>query len=340
MTTRKISNYKASICLGVFTIFVFLYKPVMEYYTMHTIPAGFQSFDIQGPPPSCGRWRENMPKTRDVEPYRRYIAARKHWRSKVEWEFTRGELMKIFNDVESSAREGDWGARALLATFYRQGLGPLESNHLLDPDPQKAVEIVRSAVAAGQPWAHYDLAVAYELGYGGVPHNKDIAWAFYLRAAQLGSPDAQLALADAYSDVKRWDAEVGMLTCAFRQGHGPAAYRLGVLSEIEKKFADAISFYHQGTAMGDYDSAAVLMLFFETEYWNARPKADRDELLAIGLHSDNERASRYDEISALLRVNPDLRLSRLNDVLPLPPAELLQWRGIETALEEEGPPAY
>jgi TPR repeat protein len=334
------SYYVAHVLVGLAAIGTFAYTPAMKYISTHTIPAGFESFDVQGLPPSCARWRENMPKTRATGPYRRYLAARNRWRSKVEWEFTREELQVIFRDVDIAASQGDWGARALLAAFYRSGLGPLEKNHVLDPAPEKAIEIVRAGVAAGQPWAHYDLAVAYELGYGGVSHNKGIAWAFYLRAAQLGSPDAQLALADAYSDVKRWDAEVGMLTCAFRQGHGPAAYRLGVLSEIEKKFADAIGFYHQGTAMGDDESAAVLMLFFAAKYWNARPKADRDELIAIGLQFDNERSSRYDLISEMLELNPDLRLSRLNDILPLPPQALPQWNCVEDAIEPDGPVAY
>ena len=67
------------------------------------------------------------------------------------------------------------GGRALMAHFYRSGLGPLESNHVLDPDSEKSVDIVRSGVSAGQAWAYYDLGVAYEYGYGGIQQDEPIA---------------------------------------------------------------------------------------------------------------------------------------------------------------------
>lgn len=57
---------------------------------------------------------------------------------------------------------------------------------------------------------------------------------------------------------------------------------------------------------------------------------------------DPERAMRYNAIYDALKINPDLKFSRLDEVLPLPPAKLPDWRGIEDALEPEsnGPPTY
>lgn len=241
---------------------------------MHTIPDGLQPFDVNGPIPRCGRWKDTMPKTRDRAAYRLYINARKLWRSKIEWQLTRQEALSILHDVQAAASQGDWGARALMAYFYRSGLGPLDTNHVLDPDGDKSIEIVRTAVAAGQAWGYYDLGVAYEHGYGGAAQDDQIAWAHYRKAAELGSPEAQMALASAYVKIKRWDAEEAMLMCAYKQGHGPAAYSL--------------------------------------------------------------------DISDALDVNPDLKLTRLEQVLPLPPSELPSWQGIQDALgpESEDAPTY
>ena len=314
----------------------------LEYVTMHAIPAGLRAFDVNGPIPSCGRWKDTMPKTRDPAAYRLYINARNLWRSKIAWQLTRQEFLGIFHDVQTAANQGDWGARALTAHFYRSGLGPLESNHTLDIDLDKSVEIVRTAVAAGQAWGYYDLGVAHEHGYGGAVHDGKIAWAYYLKAAELGSPEAQMALAGAYLKEQRRDAERAMVMCAYSQGHGPAAYGLGIKAEIFKNFTVALEYYHAGTKFGNEPSAAALMLLFDTKDWSSRDKQDQIALKELGILPDPERKHRYDQLADALELNPDLKLSRLDQVLPLPPAELPAWQSINDAIEPEpdGPPTY
>lgn len=309
---------------------------------MHAIPAGLQAFDVNGPVPTCGRWKDTMPKTRDPAAYRLYIDARKLWRSKIEWQLTRQEALSILHDVQAAANQGDWGARALMAYFYRSGLGPLASNHVLDPDPDKSVEIVRSAVVAGQAWGFYDLGVAHEHGYGGAVQDEQIAWAYYRKAAELGSPEAQMTLASAYVKIQRWDAEEAMVMCAYKQGHGPAAYDLAVTAKAFNNFAKAVEYYQAGTRLGHQRSAAVLMLMFDTRKWNLREKQEQNALKALEILPDPMRSERYQQISDALDINPDLRLTRLDKVLPLPPAELPAWEGIQDALEPEpdSPPTY
>lgn len=244
--------------------------------------------------------------------------------------------------MQAAANKGDWGALALLAHFYLSGLGPLPKNHVLDPDPDKSIEIVRMAVSAGQAWAYYDLGVAYEQGYGGAHYDKEIAWAYYLKAAELGSPDAQMALASAYKKIKRWDAEDAMLMCAYKQGHGPAAYKLGIRVDLLTNFAAALEYYQLGTKLGSQRCAAALMIMFDGETWNGREKKEQDALKRLEIIPDALRSERYNDISKALDINPDLKLTRLDQVLPLPPAELPAWRGIEDAFEPEpsGPPSY
>jgi TPR repeat protein len=283
-----------------------------------------------------------MPKTRDPVAYQLYINARKLWRSKIAWQLTHKEALSILHDVQAASNKGDWGARALLAYFYRNGLGPLDTNHVLDPDADKLVEILRSAVAAGQAWGYYDLGVAHEHGYGGAAQDEQIAWAYYQKAAELGSPEAQMALAGAYLKAERRNADAAMVMCAYRQGHGPAAYKLGIRADILKNFATALEYYQAGVKFGDEPSAAELMLMFDTENWSSRDKQEQVLLKELSILPDPERMARYKQIDQALDLNPDLKFARLDQVLPLPPAELPAWNGIEDVVEPEqdGPPTY
>ncbi|WP_230427319.1 SEL1-like repeat protein [Collimonas humicola] len=274
-----------------------------------------------------------MPATRDPEIYRSYIEARKIWRSKIGWKLTHEEALRILNDVTQASQKGDWGARALLASFYREGLGVLPSNHVLDPDPVKAVGLTRLGVEAGQPWAFYDMGVAYEHGDGGVPYDVDIAWAYYLKAAELGSPEAQMALADAYSNVKRFDAEKIMLQCAYKQGYGAAADALAVKARGSRLYQEAIQLYQDGVKFGGYASASSLYLLFDDGNWSTSDKDEKEALKALGITADPERSLRYKAIAEALKINPDLKLIRLDQVLPLPPVKLPSWNGIEDAVE-------
>ena len=312
------------------------------YATLHRIPAGLRAFDVNAPIPTCSKWKDTMPKTRAEAPYRLYMNARKLWRSKIEWQLTRQEALGILHDVQAAANQGDWGARALMAYFYRVGLGPLDKNHVLDPDLDKSVEIVRMAVAAGQAWGYFDLGVAHEHGYGDAVQDRQIAWALYLKAAKLGSPDAQMALASAYLKAQRHDAENAMLMCAYTQGHGPAAYDLGMREDILKNFAAAMAYYQVGTKFGSEPSAAALMFIFDAEDWSSRAKQDQIALKELGAVPDEERTRRYKQIDQALDLNRDLKFARVDHALPLPPAELPAWKGIDDAIapERDGPPSY
>jgi hypothetical protein len=130
--------------------------------------------------------------------------------------------------------------------------------------------------------------------------------------------------------------------CAYKQGHGPAAYKLGIRANLLKNFATAFEYYQAGTRFGSTRCAAALMLIFDTEKWSRRDKADQDALKRLEVMPDTARSERYTQILNALEINPDLKLTGLDQVLPLPPAELPAWQGIEDAIEPEpsGPPTY
>lgn len=314
----------------------------LEYVAMHTMPSGLNEFKVTDPPPVCAGWKNHMPSQRDVDAYGIYMKARNVWRSKKEFEFSREELQVILTNVKLAAEKGDWGARALLAHFHLRGLGHLDTNKVLDPEPVKAVQIIRQAVAAGQAWGYYDLGVAHQYGYGGAAMNETISWAYYRRAAELGSPDAQMALAEAYEDAKRHNEALYLRMCAYKQEHGPAALFLGRDAKLDGDFSQALNYFQDGVRFGNKDAAAALMLFFGSSRWGSYTAGQVTKLGGIHLKVDVERENRYEKVMDALELNPDLKLKRINKVLPLPPAELPPWKGVWEAVEPEteGPPSY
>lgn len=300
---------------------------------MKKIPDGLVNFNIQDPPPQCGQWKKHMPRVRDAKIFEKYISARQLWRSKLEWQLTKEEALHILSDVKAAAVAGDWGARALMAYFYREGLGPLPKNNVLEPDMDKSVAIARMAVAAGQPWGFYDLGVAHEHGYGGANQNNSIAWAYYLRAAELGSPEAQMALAEAYGQANKLIDEEAMLECAFLQGHGLAAYKLGLRAMVRRQYVKGIEIYQKGIEYGCGDCATEMWILFEKGAWLDATSKEIEDFAVAGIIVDLERAKRYEIIADALEINPDLRFSNLEKNLPLPPKSLPEWLGVENILE-------
>lgn len=155
--------------------------------------------------------------------------------------------------------------------------------------------------------------------------------------------DAQMVLAGAYAAARRFDDEEIMTQCAFRQGHGAAALALGVdRRAIKMDFKEAIQYFQEGVKFGNKACADALLLLFEEGYWINTKNEGKGALKALGITVDTERASRYGTIAQVLEINPDLKLSRLNLVLPLPPSTLPNWSGVDDALEPEsyGQPIY
>jgi TPR repeat protein len=310
---------------------------------LEKMPDGMREFSLTEIPPDCESWKQHMPKIRDPDAYRIYINARKIWRSKIEWQLTRDEASAVLTGIRTAADMGDWGARALMARFYLQGLGVLETNRVLEPDPEKALAIVRTAAALNQPWGIYDLGVAHQYGYGGAQKSDKLAWAYFLKAAKLGSPEAQMALASAYGDARQLDDENKMRLCAYKQQHGEAAQLLGVDQRaVAENYLEAMRLFQDGVAFGDKDSAVALEQLFADGYWSYMGDQYKPEFQKLGINADQERSRRYSEIADALEVNPDLRFARIKEALPLPPAKLPPWKGIANLLEIEfdGSPKY
>ena len=301
-----------------------------------------EKFDVNAALPVCGIWRDHMPRSRDARAYQLYIRARKEWRSKREWQHTMEENQRILADVSAAADMGDWGAKALMSYFYLNGLGMFDSNYAQRPQHERAVELMRLAAMEGQAWGYYDLGVAFEHGYGGLQNSDDKAWRLFLKAAKLGSPDAQMALATAYQKAGRLDDSDLMRQCAYKQGHGEAAYELGLRAMVFDKYALGIKYFQDGTRFGHRQSAFVMGWIFSDGNVPDGKEEEARVLNGLGFFKDEIRAQRYSAINKAIENNPDLKFPQLDAVLPLPPGELGKWHGIEDAIgpEPDGPPSY
>ncbi|WP_252996773.1 DUF6396 domain-containing protein, partial [Burkholderia sola] len=157
-------------------------------------------------------------------------------------------------------------------------------------------------------------------------------YAFFQRAADMGSPSAMTFLGDKLGGT--YDSPDGdfwgnrpiamqMLQCAVSQGYGDAAYELGFLqssgySDEAKKLA--LKIFHNGVRLGSAKCSNKLSVEFNGTYLkNGKSLAER---------VDRDRAERYSKIGdALEHFQGRLKLPNLDKVLPLPPAPLPKWDG-------------
>ncbi|MDH4583433.1 sel1 repeat family protein, partial [Pseudomonas sp. BN415] len=120
-----------------------------------------------------------------------------------------------------------------------------------------------------------------------------------------------------------------MRRCAAEQGHGDAATDLGVDLKYHKHFQEALEAFQLGVAAGDETSAGYLDDGF-------RGLPPTDNVNYLGQEKDLERAERYKAIWSILADYSYAKPSvpEINDILPLPPAQLPPWDGKLQWLEE------
>lgn len=230
---------------------------------------------------------------------------------------TQRDYKKAAELWEQAAAKGHWKAAMNLAGLYERGLG-------VRRDTERAVLIIEGLMKQGVPGAFDKMGTYHQSGIGVKP-DIDRAYGFWQLAADMGNPAAQTYIGnklDAAYDSDRlgvWgNRKVGvkMLECAFAQGDGEAAYRLGQTLNIgDENYPRALASLHEGVKFGSKISAEYLASGFR-----------RQEPLTGNL-IDRTRAKRYSTLAAALELNPDLRFPNLDKVLPLPPAPLPFWDG-------------
>jgi len=235
------------------------------------------------------------------------------------------DYARMYQLYLQAAERGHWKAMLNLASLIlRNDPGVPER------DPEEAIRWVEKAMTLGVPDAYDRMGVYHMNGLvkGG---NATTAYAFFQRAADMGSPAAMTFLGDkmsgTYDDPEGefWgNVVVGtkMLECALAQGYGPAADKLSYIyrgSTPDSK-SRALLVLQEGVKLGCAECAINL----STEF-NGYGLTRGENLIG---HIDKARAQRYKKIGDFLKFYDDrLKLPNLDKVLPLPPAPLPKWNG-------------
>ncbi|CAN0627458.1 conserved exported protein of unknown function [Burkholderia multivorans] len=243
------------------------------------------------------------------------------------------DYVKIYRLYEQAAERNHWKAMLNLAALIRSTYpGVPERN------PEVAIRWVEKAMMLGVPDAYDQMGVYHQRGLvkGG---NATSAYAFFQRAADMGSPSAMTffgyKLAGTYDDPggEFWgNATVAtqMLECALAQGYGDAGDKLSYIyarPETPEAKRRALETLHEGVKFGSAKCADNIF----TEFNGFNLSNGRN---FVG-YVDRARAARYSKIGdALGHYQGRLKLPNLDKVLPLPPAPLPKWDGnIKTLID-------
>lgn len=211
--------------------------------------------------------------------------------------------------------------------------GMLNKGQAQSANPIKeSVDLVEDLIHRGVPGGYYDMGNYLMKGVG-VVGDFDLAKRYYRRAADLGSPDAQFLIGDKLTDARSHPldvVEIGlqMYRCAAEQGHAEAALDLGVYI-YEDKPQEAMQAYQLGAKAGNAQSASRLVDGFTI--------TDPTVGLYLGQsHADPERAQRYKKIFEFLSDYDylDPKVPEIDEIVPLPPAQLPAWDGRLKWLED------
>lgn len=247
------------------------------------------------------------------------------------------DYKKVVQLTRQAAERNHWKAMLNLASLYVEKHDPPHGEN-------EAVALVSQAMELGAP-AAYDRMGTYYLNGTGVRGDPGRAYAFFQKAAAMGSPHAMHFLGekmDAGADNLKpgyWGnipIAIKMFECALAQGYGPAAEELEYMYAVPRgpdgmplgretpETRDRVMrALHEGVKGGCKFCADSLFLEF------ARPSKLENMFVPF---IDKARGQRYNMLGDALSFNPDRRFPNLDKILPLPPAVLPPWDGKRESL--------
>ncbi|WP_322044366.1 tetratricopeptide repeat protein [Paraburkholderia sp. J67] len=239
---------------------------------------------------------------------------------------------KIYQLYQQAAERNHWKAMLNLASLI------LGQYPVPEKQPEMAIRWVEKAMQLGVPDAWDTMGVYHMKGIvkGG---DATSAYAFFQKAADMGSPSAQAFLGAALN--AGWDnpssgfwanmpVATKMLECSLAQGYGDAADELEFIYAADKTpeaKLRAVKVLQDGVKLGSAKCASLLSSQFD-----GLDMTNGDSLVG---NIDKARADRYGKISDVLEwYQGTLKLPNLDKVLPLPPAPLPKWDGdVETLID-------
>jgi len=247
------------------------------------------------------------------------------------------DYKKVVQMTRQAAERHHWKAMLNLASLYVEKHDPPRGE-------TEAVVLVSEAMELGVP-AAYDRMGTYYLNATGVNGNPDRAYAFFQKAAAMGSPHAMHFLGekmDAGADNLKpgyWGnipIAIKMFECALAQGYGPAAEELEYMYDVPRapdgselgratpqSRERVMRALHEGVKGGCEACARSLWIEFDHPM--------HPERMFVPF-IDKARGKRYGMLGDALESNPDRRFPNLDKILPLPPAPLPPWDGTRESL--------
>lgn len=214
--------------------------------------------------------------------------------------------VQVERNYQQAIELNNWKAMHNLAAIYRKGVDGVPKDH------SKMLSLYAKMVQLKVPLGYYDWAVAVERGQ--VPDaNKGDAASFMQRAAELGSPLAQVRIGNYYAfdlprGQQRYDLAEKYFRCAGKQEDAQALIEVADFFKIAKENKPLALFYNQKAAsLGNMDAVTTLELAFEgidSEKFGYKPAPTLNKL--------------YHEMYYQLRKNPDLKFPNLMKDHPLP----------------------
>ena len=209
------------------------------------------------------------------------------------------EIQAVADGYRKAAEMGHWKAMNNLLACYLYGT-------CTPRDWGKARELADQLIAmnVGSGWyARYIMERDEE---------------FLQKAADLGEPDAQYKLGYHYLYPKDQDIRgLRYLVCAARQGHGEAAYKIGVYLEMFSSYYKAMEYFYRGAALGHPMAAFELYDIFHPNY---KPDA---VVHTLGFLASSPPFCTYSEafhkLWKKLKANPGTQTPDLFKKYPLPP---------------------
>lgn len=298
------------VCLLLAAVLLFAlsgYAVAMSYMSRDRVisppppPNRFMSFlDKHGFAPSweCTRMADRLPPL-PPEADKIFKAARA---LEKRGNLTLREKGEVFNGYKKAAEMGHWKAmNNLIACYMSTSAGS-----------EKALEVSAQLIAMNVPRGWYVRSLLYR----GI--SADLANEYLHKAADLGDPDAQYALGYYYLyPARRQTLGLRYLVCATRQGHGQAAYEIGIYLEMWDNYYMAVEYFYRAAALGHDMAAFDLGGVFHPEY---APDDFRHNLgFQVSAPPFRTYSEAFHKLSDELEKNPGTRIPDLFKKYPLPP---------------------
>lgn len=203
----------------------------------------------------------------------------------------------------------------------------LEKSQAVSEDPvNEIIDLVQELIKRGIPAGYYDMGWYLEHGYG-VRADQELAFKYYRKSADLGSPQGQYLVGDKLSDERTYGTEIStigwdMYRCAADQRHAKAANDLAIHLKRSDKRAEALKYLQIAAAEGLSVAPSSLIDAFSI-------RNHADPVWGFDQAADAERERRYEVIEKFLSDYDYLnaKVPEIDQIVPLPPGKLPPWDG-------------